>query len=165
VKSITESSLHRDLGINTLTGEACAFSMRILCDLNVDGVALMTDYLGLDHSVACPFPPNMNSMVGEKPSIASCMIERSAFPALIRFSLFRRGYQYVLQAEDSWAATGFYATDVQSGHYDLSMVMDGTSSLLKQNGGHLLLYRNPKGGGGQPSVGDRNVHAFTGRTL
>ena len=162
MKTVSYSNLP-DLGINPLTGEACAFSMRILCDLDEIGVSLIKEYLGLAHDTT--FQKNWNSSVGGHPAVAAVMLERSMFPALVRFALFRQGYRYVLQEEGGTNATGFNDEDQRRGYTDLSLYIDGTSSLLKENGGCLLLHRNPRGGGGQPYQGSRNVHAFTGRTV
>lgn len=159
MKSISFSDLPAKFGINPLTGEACAYGMRVLCDLNDDGVALVCAYLGMEEGAS--LAKSWNSTVGGRPALKSIMIEREMFPALVRFALFREGFQYVLQSEGSTDATGFSDRDLE--HYPaLSMYLDGHSSMLKHNGGHALLYRNPRNPAA--SIGDRNVHQFSGRS-
>ena len=158
MKSISFSTLPEKLGINPLTGEACAYGMRVLCDLNEDGTALVAAFLGMPGAL---FPGNWNSMVGTKPALGSVMLTRGVFPSLVRFALFREGFQYVLQGEGNTDATGFNDRDLRE-YPALSMYLDGSSTMLKQNGGHAQLYRNPRNPAA--SVGDRNVHQFSGRT-
>lgn len=66
-------------GVNPLTGEACAYGLRILCDLSQEGKELVTNWLGLRED---GFLPNWNTYVGDKPSVASIMLTRSALHEL-----------------------------------------------------------------------------------
>lgn len=169
MKSISSSNLPEHLGINPLTGEACAYMMRILCDMNEDGVELLRDYYGLPSLAGTresvrQFASPMNSFVYFKPSVASCMIHREAFPALIRFALFRQGYDFVIGRPDQWEATGFRKSDMEH-NPGLQLYVDESSSSFKGEN-PARLYRNPRPRD-EPgvSVGSRNIHAFTGRTL
>jgi hypothetical protein len=176
------------IGIEPLTGEACAYSMRVLCDLNEDGCKLIADFFGLrlpyrpmplDHRAteteiaaykkamdkfeaerAAMFHPQCNSSVDGKPAVASVMLSREVMPALARFALFKAGYQYVAGPEDHVAYVAFNRTEGEGQHY-LEMLLDGSASAIQS--GHTRVYRNMAGAGGQPHVGSRNVHAFTGR--
>jgi hypothetical protein len=156
VITVTHSTLPKHLGINPLTGEACALSMRILCDLNEDGASLIRDYLSLPED--CPLSPAWNGTVGDKPAIASVTIERGMFPALVHFALFRAGCQYVYGRDDSADSSGFSDSDLTE-YPALAGYIDGSSRAGFDMG--FRLYRNPRHAG--PSVGTRTVHAFTGR--
>lgn len=159
MKTFNSDSGLRRLGIEFLTGEACAFNMRLLCDLNESGCDLLRDYYGLPYDAK--FAPPMNSRVNDQPSVASTMIERNAFPALIRFALFRQGYQYVYGDPEGLDYTAFTDKDVEDPKQPyLKMILAGEASWLPE----AKLFRNPKSPS-QPSVGSRNVHQFTGRTL
>lgn len=155
--TVTFSTMPDHLGINPLTGEACALSMRILCDMNAEGAALMREYLGLPFD--CALSPAWNSTVNGKPSVASVMIERSAFPALVHFALLRKGFRYVYGRDDAVESSGFNDSDLS--HYpDLRGYIDGTAQRAGFDQG-ARVYRNPRSAA--PSVGTRNVHAFSGR--
>lgn len=158
MKTLTFSKLP-EIGINPLTGEACAFSMRILCDLSQEGADLMRDYLGLSAS-ADVFNPNWNSFVGDKPAVASIMVERDMFSKIMIFALFREGYKYVMasQAYDSYTA---YSDDDLASNGALKAAHEGVRDGKAE---HVRLYVNPKATSTAPSVGSRNVHQFTGRT-
>ncbi|OAM91627.1 hypothetical protein AW736_02175 [Termitidicoccus mucosus] len=78
--------LDEDLGIKYLTAESCAFGMRILCDLNEDGVALVKNFFGCE-----PLHANWNSHVGNKPAIRSVMLSPFAFPELWIHAMIHRG--------------------------------------------------------------------------
>ena len=162
MKHLTFSNLS-DIGINPLTGEACAYSQRTLCDLNEDGCVLLADWLGLKydssklHSDASAFAENWNTTVGHKPAVASVMLDRTVFPALMRFALLRKGYQYVLGAENCTNYSAFNDSDLNQ-YPGLQHYLDGTNC----DQGNLL-YRNPRRT--QPGVGSRNEHAFTGRVI
>lgn len=163
MKHLTHSSLS-SIGINPLTGEACAFAMRILCDLNADGMELITDWIGLPKFPAPAFaePFNPGTPINGYPALGSVMLSRETLPALARFALFRDGYQYIVGRDDMLAYMAFSDSDLAD-HPALQLYLDGSSWLMHESGQHL--YRNPRGAGGQPHVGSRNVHAMSGRTL
>ena len=135
-----------ELGINPRTGEACAFSMRILCDLNEDGCNLVREFLGLPYDAR--FAARMNSHVNGSPSIASFMLPRSMFAELYKFALFMEGWAWIVEYGDAWIG-------MTQEHYD--KFKDSLPSTTKA----YFNWKSP----GQPSVGSRNVHAFTGRHI
>ena len=136
-------------GINSLTGEACKYSMRLLCDLNDDGVDLVLDLFGLPHGETV-FAKNWNSMVGNKDAVASVMLPRTVFDTLALFALFRSGVTFAAKQKDgSWV--GYSAEDVV--HYKLDR------QRLEELG--YAVHVNPT----PAETGSRNTHAFTGRTL
>jgi len=141
-------------GINPLTGEACAFSMRTLCDLNIDGITLLQDFLGLlplDYNALNEhryFPRNWNSSVNGKPAIASCMLSRFMLKDLYRFILYKEGWEVVVENGGDWTGMSRETWDE---------VKDAWPSTANVH----FIYKCPE----QPSVGSRNVHAMTGRAM
>lgn len=138
----------KDMGINPLTGEACAFGMRILCDLNEDGVQLLNEYYGLIGN-GNVWPPRMNSMVGDKPSVASCMISRDMFNNLYKFALFLEGWEKIIHYGDSWLGVTAEHYEQHKDHYAVDAYDVFTNWKSKS----------------QPSVGSRNIHAMSGRAI
>jgi hypothetical protein len=142
-------------GINALTGEACAYSMRVLCDLNADGAVLVADWLGLldpcpPHAggkTPFPFAPNWNSTVDGKPAIGSVMLDRDCLERLAVFACFRTGALAVATATGAVVPIEDEETLGRYGEY----VEQHRSARL---------YRNP-----HPGAGSRNVHMFTGRNV
>lgn len=138
-------------GIKPLTGEACALSLRHLCDVSEDGKALLSEYLGIPGlELAAP----MNSSVGGQPSVGSLMLPlRAMFSALMQFAAFRAG------------ALAIFTNAVG---YSLAVYDEETlaryQDFIKGREGYELL-RNPLCGAQQPHQGTRNIHAFTGRLM
>lgn len=147
-------SSNKDLvqyGINPLTGEACAYSMRVLCDLSDDGVDLLCEFMGLPHGETV-FAKNWNSMVGTKPAVASIMIDRSAFLSLMRFALLAVDHVDVIVVSPDGTLTGLTTSDKYYDRYiDLAI---GNSEYT--------VLRNHKSTA--PGKGSRNEHIMTGRT-
>lgn len=147
----------QQFGINPLTGEACKYSMRLLCDLNEDGLALLRDFLGLQtfisgiHDDANPqFPPNWNSQVNGKPALASIMLARGIYNDLCHFALFRAGVVWAVRTPaGDWM--GYSEEDVV--HYSLTR----EKLQVRED---WTVHANPA----PRDSGSRNQHAFTGRT-
>ena len=138
----------KQFGINPLTGEACKYSMRLLCDMSDKGVDLVLDYFGMPHGETV-FAKNWNSMVGDDPAVASIMLSRDAFGSLCRFALFRAGYDIVLWTQDGgWY--GYTEDELPEG-----MTQEKLTSMYK------AVYRNPA----PQSATSRNTHAMSGRQL
>ncbi len=90
-----------ELGITALTGEACAYSMRLLCDVNQDGVELINKAFGMtlsihtdvDHAgnaITSCMMRRHNSQVNGKPSVASIMLTYGMIDELIKFGIVDR---------------------------------------------------------------------------
>jgi hypothetical protein len=140
-------------GINPLTGEACTYSMRILCDLSAEGAALVANYFGLPHCEGMViFNKNWNSMVGDKPAVASVMLARDCFATLARFAMFNVDQCEYVVVSKAGDITGFSHTDDYGPKY-LELVQNSPDGIY-------TLYRNYNKG----STTGRNQHAFTGRT-
>lgn len=71
-------------GVGVLTGEACNYQLRLLCDLTAKGVDLLNDFLGVDSAA---YGENWNSSVGGEPSIASVFLTRGMLRDLCIFAL------------------------------------------------------------------------------
>lgn len=142
----------QQFGINALTGEACKYSMRLLCDLNEDGVELLRDFFGLQIVLnpKTQFAENWNSQVNGKPALVSIMLPRGVFDDLCRFALQSKGTIFAVRTPaGDWI--GYTSEDVV--HYTL------TSEKLQITPEWRVYYNPP-----QPGSGSRNQHAFTGRT-
>ena len=79
-------------GINPLTGEACAYGLRVLCDVSQEGAALLTQFLG---AATLALHPNWNSRVGERPAVASVLLPRESLRPLHIFALLQQGHDFV----------------------------------------------------------------------
>lgn len=137
-------------GVNLLTGEADRLSFRILCDLNEDGCALVSDYLGLPRDTK--YADNWNSRVGEKPALGSVMLSADTLWELARFALL--------------TVDRFDAVIKANGLLGLNYDEPHATWPLQQAGSNLhFIYRNYAKGSSAPGVGSRNTHTMTGRTL
>ena len=146
-------------GINPLTGEACAYARRMLCDLSEEGVTLLTAYLGLRHTAEArhAFPRNMNEFVGDRPAIAGVMLTRETLRDLMVFALWHVDqYDYVLESPAGY--TGFNEGDKYGVHY----LRGDANGTMPQ--GYRLLTNCAKRSRALHG-GDRNGHAMSGRVL
>ena len=138
----------QQFGINPLTGEACKYGQRTLCDLNEKGCELVASFLGLVHNeVSRPFAANWNSTVNGEPAVASIMLTRGTMRDLSVFAL--------LNVARCYAA-------IDTGDASLRGVDEQHCRLYRElpSAGNFRFYVNPT-----PGTGDRNQHAFTGRTV
>jgi hypothetical protein len=150
MKNVGYSDL-KTFGINPLTGEADAFCMRTLCDLNQQGAEMMRQYLGLGAGDA--FAAGWNSEVNGQPTVASIMLTRDTIWSFAKFCLFCEGYDYIV--EHSYGLIGLREEDSYTKPY---------LELCSEAGNRHKLLRNPTSHSTQPRVGDRNIHMATGRT-
>lgn len=140
----------RIFGIELLTGEACAYGMRVLCDVSEEGRTLLCGFLGL--SPDTKFAPNWNSFVGETPAVGSIMLPPSIFPELIRYTLFTVADCGFIVGQPGGVFLGVKTTNRYAAGY-LELAQKITAD------GYMIYYR-PMGAG---SVGGRNVHQMSGR--
>jgi len=165
----------RELGIEILTGEACAYSMRLLCDLNEDGVKLINNTFGMQIRIqhdplredyAIGMMRRHNSKVNGKFSVASIMLSHTMIDELVLFGLVDK---HLSKGEVFVHATP--KEDLQS--YTYPVMWGGTdeeyrTEWLGENDGddfrhrywEWRLYRIYEA---QPRRGSMNVHAMTGR--
>lgn len=132
-----------EYGINALTGEACGYAMRLLCDLNEDGKKLMVNFFG--GNIEFRENSNWNSKVNGKEAIASIMLTRRMFEDIAKFCLLTiDNFTYVHTAN-----TGFGYNVIYGANQNLnerSMINKITHTIL--NTGK-----------------ERNVHTFSGRMI
>lgn len=134
----------RRYGLNYLTGEACAFGMRGLVDLNDEGVSLMSAFFG--GTVTFRLGSNWNSKVDGKPAVASVLLTHDMLFDILRFALFyRNNVRWVVRL-----GTMVYGL---SNEEHLRIYRDMNDSMV---------YHNWAWKPGTRSTG-RNVHAFSGR--
>lgn len=160
MEHLTYSSLP-SIGVNPLTGESCAYSQRILCDLNEQGVELIADWLGIPTYPKPAFAENWNSSVDGKPAVASVMLARECMQPLMLFALLRQGWAYIVESGSQF--TAFNDKDIER-EPNLKEYLDPESWLCKMHPG-IHVYRNPRPDVNSKIAGSRNVHQFTGRTL
>lgn len=135
-------------GINMLTGEACRFSQRLLCDLNETGRDLVADYLGITSE---GFTAPWNSSVSDTPAVASVLLHRESLNQLAEFAMFRDG-----------ALAVAFANGIILGLYEETLV-DRWAEYLEHTPANGSLRRNYAVQVGPHQVGSRNVHMATGR--
>ena len=142
-------------GINSLTGEACSYSQRLLCDLNEKGVDLVREYFGLMIVLnpQAQFARNWNTQVNGAPAIASIMLPRSLFGDLAKFILFHveKCDMACWRRDNGW--NGYMMDELPPEMTDERM------RTLFPDG----VYRNPMSVA-ERGAGSRNRHQFTGRT-
>lgn len=132
-------------GISFLTGESCAYSMRILCSLNEDGVQLLENFL----SVKVDGRPWSGYKINGKETVASIMIPYGLFSDLATFCLFH------IEKMDVVILTGSYIVGCSRDHYEEH------AETYKEVYGKAIVKRNPI----NPTVSrnGRNVHQMSGR--
>ena len=132
----------KSFGIDVLTGEACAYGMRLLCDFTEDGAALLRDYFSLgDGDNSQIFNRNWNLTINGKDAIGSIMLDRSVFPSLVRFAMFREGYDYVVEQGQAYNAFNREHDKAKGGSYDLSRYICTPTGERAEDGS--IVYRNP----------------------
>lgn len=146
------SDAAKELGVNPLTGEACAYGQRILCDVSERGRDLLGKFLGIS-TVPLPVEESWNQKVGEDDAIGSVMLTVSVLEELAVFALFEQGYYAVLFSTRHVVGVD---REVLNRHQQ-----EAPEELSKMNPriNLKLVFTS------QPSEGDRNVHAATGRAV
>jgi hypothetical protein len=137
-------------GIRYLTGEACAYSMRGLCDLTEKGRDLMTDYLGLPPDVT--FLPSWNPRIGDELTVASIMLHPSQLLSIGEFAMRRNGALAIMM-RNKRTLVGLF-TEAKVATYE---------EFIKENPEMAKIWQLWRCRSVGPSVGSRNVHQFSGR--
>jgi hypothetical protein len=141
-------------GLNYLTGEACAYGMRVLFDLNDDGKALLTKFWSCAY---IDIYPRMNNKVNGQPATGSVMLTHQMLAPLCEFIMFDIE-QVDFIAIGNGDYHGYMNTDQNRyGEDDVATVMENAGYKIHRNWKRM--------NSSQPSVGDRNVHAMTGRSV
>jgi hypothetical protein len=126
MKSYQSGDDLRELGINLLTGEACGLAMRILCDLNEDGIKLWET-----------FTRSKADTEGWNDGKASVMIPNSMFRDLWIFGQVMKGTRYV------FIGGYVFGKDWTETHYDLENWVDNPRSGGSYDDGKGITYRHP----------------------
>lgn len=134
----------RPYGIDILTGEACGYGMRYLCDLTEPGCRLVRELFGLRGDSPLGEPWNSRG-------VASAMIPYGLLGQLAAFALLSDGACAVLVLKGG-GAVGYYPGDAPGRWQDL---VDH-----HRRAGSLERTFSPTGG---PRVGSRMVHQASGR--
>lgn len=135
-------------GIGVLTGEACNYQMRLLCDLTAKGVDLLNNFLGVDNAA---YGENWNSSVGGEKSIAAVFLTRGMLSDLCVFALLHVDKAEVVLARGG-TFMGLEKDHPYFAHYE---------AIVSQPGSGYTVYRCLSG---HPASGGSNEHAMTGRT-
>lgn len=125
-------------GIHALTGEACGFAMRALCDVTAQGKALIERFLG--GTVQIVADSNWNGGSGAGDHVGSVMLPWSILTDLGAFCLAYTGRDTTVVTLDGGGAMEF----------------DGPAP------GYLTVARYVRRSTA-PGTGDRNQHAMSGR--
>jgi hypothetical protein len=140
------SDMRTHFGINVLTGEACRYGLRLLCDLDENGAGIVRDWLGV-----VMLGNAWNSTVNDKPAVASIMLPRDCFKALAEFAITRAGAMGIIKRPDG-SITGLYSLD---------MYLKYKGAVGDLAGWEVRRIHNPA----VPGVGSRATHAMSGRTV
>jgi hypothetical protein len=134
----------RPYGINPLTGEACPYSQRVLCDLTPRGKKIVFDLLGIPPTI--PLSENWNSG-----SSFSMMLPRSLLSHdLPIWCLIDSGCDDIIVSSDGICGRQAYDTDEDWENY---------YQLLVQWNKNPFRVRSTSG----PRQGTRMIHAMSGR--
>lgn len=131
-------------GVGPLTGEACAFSHRILFDVTEGGKELLEQYL----STTLQLNDNWNSSVLGAPAIGSIMLSRKVAEDLLWFVLLAvERFPFIYYAQDG----ALMGTEIPPDDNKVQgMLIQGWQ-----------VHRNPS----VNAASDRNTHAMSGRTF
>ncbi len=152
MKTISNWHDLRPYGVDLLTGEACAFGMRYLCDVSERGAKIVRDLFGLPPGT--PLSENWNSGQGNPTgrSVGSVMLPNECFGQLAVFCLFDAGATTVVVRTDGLIEAWLPGDEEDE---EAIRYMDHLRRFKKI----ARSYRTPSG----PSVGSRMEHQFTGR--
>lgn len=131
-----------EYGIIALTGEACGLSMRILCDVTTAGKKHLERFLG--GNVEIRAGSNWNGGSGVDPHVGSVLLPMSIITDLGAFLLVMTGTLTVASLEGGTVR-----------EYDKALTDDDERFY------HVKRYYRRSAA---PGTGDRNEHAFSGRT-
>ncbi len=138
-------------GIERLTGEACAYGMRQLCDVSERGAAIIREFMGLPSG--SPLAKNWNSGRSSPtgPSVGSVMLGNCRSELAV-FCLMADGAATVVVRPDG-DVVGFYPSDACD---------EESLRYLEYLRKYRKIERSYTSNGG-PRVGSRMEHQCTGR--
>lgn len=133
----------REFGINPLTGEACPWSQRLLCDLNERGRRIVLDMLGCDIG---PLPHNWNGGAEFSMMLPMAVLDIDV-PLWCLISI---GYTEFVVSKDGLCGRDAGDTDEEwEQYFDTLQMLSREPRKIWPTGG--------------PRRGSRMVHAISGR--
>ena len=135
----------RQFGIDALTGEACGFGMRLLCDVTKQGKELLERFLG--GTVQIKPDSNWNGGSKDDPHVGSVLLPRGIFTDLAAFCLLQTGQRTVYATKDGEAREAY----------------DEISPEKRQEEQEIYRVQRVYRRSSAPGTGDRNEHAMSGR--
>lgn len=128
-------------GLNCLTGEACAYSQRLLFDVNEAGKELLSAYLGMPY---ISLAPNWNSSVNGQDAVGSIMLTMaSAWELAVFIMLHIERTPYVIPCRENHH--GVSGTDYDPAEFEFYKDV------------HYIVNRLP--------ASERNQHQMSGRVV
>ncbi|GMU20590.1 MAG: hypothetical protein AMXMBFR13_06870 [Phycisphaerae bacterium] len=146
MKTVFNWSDLKQFGVNLLTGEACGIGIRVLCDLDKRGRALVSEFFGLDPGM---FAENWNTG-GE----CSVMLPYSIIADLAVYAMLRSGCRAVITLKDR---PEIHGAETQAELEQFKRIMEDENQYPK-------VERYYRAGGTAPG-GMRNVHEMSGRIV
>jgi hypothetical protein len=143
-------------GIGFLTGESCAYGIRLLFDLNKDGVQIIRNFFGLEFDIDNPtngFTKNWNSTVNGIPAIASILLPLGIFQELAIFCLFNVNYCYGVFIESDNIIIG-----CNEDYFERYQNIFGNDKKYKFMRNPNYVHNSDK------TKDDKNIHQMSGRT-
>lgn len=138
-------------GIGVLTGEACNYGMRLLCDLTAQGVELVNNFLGVDSAA---YSDPWNSSVDGRPSLASVFLSRAMLHDLCIFALLH------VEGNDVVLVKGGTVMGLKASHEYYPRYM---AIVSEPSSGYTVYRRTPSAVFGDSAKASQ-PHAMTGRT-
>lgn len=152
----------RDLegfGVDILTGEACALGLRVLCDLTTRGRLTVEAFLGSQIMIAPG--SNWNPGSPEDPHVGSVLLTWSTLRDLLYFAVWRRHdetHDWIIRdPDDGWVAA---IMNEERQYLDTSKLVTAVTTRYRRE---LAAARGQTLE--ETTVGDRNVHTMSGRTV
>lgn len=147
-------------GIVALTGEACGYAMRLLCDVTEGGKLLVERFLG--GNVTIRPGSNWNGGSKDDPHVGSVLLSRGVFTDLAAFCLLRNGGRGSVAAREDGTVLEWDERELH-GFQDGTLDEDKRSEIretYERAYGIKRYYRRST----DPGTGDRNQHMMSGRT-
>jgi len=148
-------------GIDALTGEACGYAMRVLCDVTAQGKALIERFLG--GSIVIKPESQWNGGTRVDPHVGSVLLPYSIFTDLAAFCLLQRAPadEYVVTMYNHGACT--MDAERYAMYAQLDARRDADPAEVRndnRDNRHITrVWRRSN----QPGTGDRNTHMMSGR--
>lgn len=147
-------------GIRLLTGEACGYAMRLLCDVTEDGKRLIQAFLG--GNIEIKPGSNWNGGNVSDPHVGSILLPRGILMELGAFALLKTGTEIVVTMGDDRVC------EMDRERFDRYAKMDSDAfaagSAFALGSGDKPWLKRVWRRSSDPGTGDRNTHAFSGRT-